>query len=271
MSRTLKTLICQNCGKEFQRKGGREAKYCSRDCFYSSIKGRTLITLICQNCGKEFKREECEVKRGRVKFCSHDCSYASRKGKINLARRRRTIKICPICGEKFETGGRAGKKTKIFCSNECSFKARYRSGIKCKKLNEKDASYIAGFIDGEGSIFIYRRSPKEKSYGIRVTVAQSIKGISILEWLKEITGVGSIITREPEKKHHSKGAQWACNSEAAETLLEQVLPYLKLKVEQANMVLEFQRKLRDPKLKSNRSWQKEYRNQIKELNKRGRK
>lgn len=230
-----------------------------------------LKTLICKNCGIEYEREDWEIRRGKNKYCSQECYRKSRKGKECLARRRRIEKICPICGEKFETGGRAGKKTKIFCSNECSFKARYRSGIKCKKLNEKDASYIAGFIDGEGSIIIYRRSPKEKSYGIRVTVAQSIKGLSILEWLKEITGVGAIITREPEKKHHSKGAQWACNSEAAETLLEQVLPYLKLKVEQANLVLEFQRKLRDPKLKSDRSWQKEYRNQMKELNKRGRK
>ena len=134
----------------------------------------------CQYCKKEFEVEDFDVRRGRGKYCSRDCWNSYRKGKIRPEIRKRIIKKCVVCGKEFETGGRAGRINKIFCSNECSFKARYRNGLKCNDIEPLDLAYIAGFLDGEGSIFIYKR--REESYGMRISIAQSIKGQSIMDW-----------------------------------------------------------------------------------------
>ncbi len=184
-----------------------------------------------------------------------------------MSNKKRITKICPVCKQEFETGGRAGRRTKIFCSNRCSFLARYRHGSICNKLNKIDCAYIAGFIDGEGSIIIYKR--REDSYGMRITITQAEKGLWILEWIQEITSVGSITHKIRESILHAPCHQWACNSEAAETLLKQILPYLKLKREQAELALSFQGKLREPELKADRDWQINFRQTMQALNMRG--
>ena len=42
------------------------------------------------------------------------------KGRTHPELKRRIIKICLRCGKEFETGGRAGKRTKLYCSNRCA-------------------------------------------------------------------------------------------------------------------------------------------------------
>ncbi len=226
-----------------------------------------LIIKKCQHCNKDFEVDDFDVKRGRVKYCSYDCYHASRKGTVCIARRRRIIKKCVVCDKDFETGGKAGNKKQIFCSIKCSSRARYRSGRKCKLLNPVDASYIAGFLDGEGCIMIYKR--REDSYGFRVTITQSQKYAFIMDWFLNTIGLGSKILKKREKENHSNSHYWVCNAEAAESLLIQLLPYLKLKKEQALLGLNFQKRLRNPKLKADRKWQREYYLKMKELNQRG--
>lgn len=59
------------------------------------------------------------------------------------------------------------------------------------------------------------------------------------------------------------------NSEAAESILQQVRPYLRIKHEQADICLDAQERLRNPALKADRSWQYEYRDRVRALNQRG--
>jgi len=184
--------------------------------------------------------------------------------------KKRIIKVCPICKHEFETGGRAGSRNKIFCGWNCSRLARYRHGSQCNKLNKIDCAYIAGFIDGEGSIILYeRKNSWSDSYAMRVIVSQSDKGLFILEWIKEITGIGSIVNKPRFNPLHRNSCHWQANAEAAETLLKQILPYLKLKKEQAQMALDFQSKLRQPELKADRYWQVDFRQKMRLLNQRG--
>ena len=44
--------------------------------------------------------------------------------------KRRVTKVCPVCGVEFETGGRAGRWDKRFCSSQCSGIAQ-REPDKC--------------------------------------------------------------------------------------------------------------------------------------------
>ncbi len=65
----------------------------------------------------------------------------AQKGKIRLSQRKRITKICLRCGNEFETGGRVGKATKIYCSRHCARMTRNGSvianGYGCIRLNGK--------------------------------------------------------------------------------------------------------------------------------------
>jgi hypothetical protein len=104
-----------------------------------------------------------------------------------------------------------------------------------------------------------------------IGVAQALKRRKILDWLAEVTGVGIFLHEGPLRRSptHDAGMSWRCNAEAAESFLKQVLPYLKLKNAQAEMATQFQERLRDPKLKADRTWQKEWYERMKALNRRG--
>lgn len=65
--------ICLFCGDEITGKGN---KYCSRECFYSSRKGKPFpkknrIIVTCSNCGKLLERIPSTVYNNN--FCDRDC------------------------------------------------------------------------------------------------------------------------------------------------------------------------------------------------------
>jgi hypothetical protein len=226
------------------------------------------INLTCVQCGKSFERDSWEVNRGKTKYCSLSCFYLSRIGQERPALRRRINKVCPSCGKEFETGGRAGKVSKIFCSNKCARLARFRRGAKCKVLSKANAAYIAGFLDGEGTIMIVLRKPSA-SYSLRVALAQSSKARQVLDWISEVTGVGASVNKNFSSPKHDMGLTWACAGDAAVGLLEQILPYLIVKRTQAELAINFQKRLSNAANKASRNWQKEVKDKMGLLNHRG--
>lgn len=179
-------------------------------------------------------------------------------------------KHCMACGKPFYVCP-PGKKSRYyptnsqsFCSRQCSGKARYRSGSGCAELSDVDAAYIAGFLDGEGSIFIY-----EKMNRPRLRVAFANNDLGVLEWISKMTGVGSISTKIKYSKVHATSYILQLNADAALSLLQQVRKYLRIKGEQADLGIDFQERLKIPELNLDRSWQVEYGNRMCEMNKRG--
>ena len=92
---------------------------------------------------------------------------------------------------------------------------------------------------------------------------------AVLEWIVETTGVWAVNNHRAEDERVAASFAWQCNSEAAETLLRQLQPYMKVKAEQAALAIKTQERLRDPALKADRAWQEEYRQRMKDMNKRG--
>ncbi len=179
-------------------------------------------------------------------------------------------KVCPVCKSIFLVGGRGRRPCKTnFCSRLCMNKAKYHKGAKCNQLREKDAAYIAGFADGEGTILIIHRKPN--SYYIGFRIAQSARARRVLDWISEVTGIGTSINKNPSKgKNHDLGLTWACSGEAAISLLVQLLPFQIVKQKQIELAVDFQNRLRQPNLKADRTWQAEYKEKMGTLNKRGR-
>lgn len=180
-------------------------------------------------------------------------------------------KVCPSCGQEFKVcpPGKASrtypKNTQVFCSVPCARKARYRNGTQANILTPEQAAYIAGFLDGEGSVILYMR---RDTVALRVTFANTNR--HVLEWIQEHISVGNIIGK-PRRigSNHKVGFMLLINSDSALTLLTQVLPYLIIKREQAQIAIDFQNSLHIPSRKADRPWQYAVRAKMQALNKRG--
>lgn len=61
-------------------------------------------------------------------------------------------------------------------------------------MSSEELCYIAGIFDGEGSVFFQRSGGRDR---IIFTVTQAEKGKPMLAWLKEKTGVGTVVLHRP--------------------------------------------------------------------------
>lgn len=128
-----------------------------------------------------------------------------------------------------------------------------------------DAAYLAGFIDGEGSIMLVARTTGGAH--LRVTIANTDR--PILDWVADVTGVGQTYLQRDATEKHKAGYAWRVAGDGAESLLLQIRPFLRIKARQADLALEHHARLRDPALKSDQSWQQANLLRMKELNRRG--
>ena len=108
-------------------------------------------------------------------------------------------------------------------------------------MTENELAYAAGLFDGEGCIGIYKRKMADCKVGyhyalqVRINMADNI----ILAWLHLHFG-GSLIHDKPRKSNWKSMTSWALWANGAVKFLKLILPYLKLKKEQAKIAIEFQ-------------------------------
>ena len=114
-----------------------------------------------------------------------------------------------------------------------------------RTLTVAEATYIAGYLDGEGSITVRKEKRVANTRGWRLNpvVAMFNTHLASLEWVQETCGTGSLrqgATKGKNWKPHYKQV-WGLwfNANAARDLLPQLLPYLKIKREAAELLLEY--------------------------------
>lgn len=224
--------------------------------------------LVCSNCGKCFERYESQKTKGEKVYCSRECAFNGRAGETRPLAIKRYTKTCPVCKKEFECGGKNKRKTQVYCSNKCSSNAIKHLSANCAKLSIPDASYIAGFLDGEGTIGIYHRSDNGGNT-LRVSLYQSQKGIAVLEWVKDLVGAGRIVIENRCNENWDTACQYSCNSEVAAGLLRQLLPYLKIKKRQADIAIEYAQKCSMAEFRYDKTLHKEYLEKMRVLNARG--
>lgn len=227
---------------------------------------------ICPICNVEFNGRTRSVSSYEQVYCSKACSGVARKNRDYTPKNisEPIEKACIICGKTFKTmppGATSRsypKYTQVYCSKPCSGRARFRSGEECNELTVAHAAYIAGFLDGEGTVMLYE---SRGVVALRVTFANCDP--IPLEFIKGTTGVGAIITKQHRNLNHRTSLQLAINSSAAYTLIMQIEPYLLIKREQAQLAIDFFERIKEPTLKADRTWQFEYREQMQQMNRRG--
>lgn len=122
-------------------------------------------------------------------------------------------------------------------------------GKKLLEMSSEQLAYLAGLFDGEGHIAIHRSKGKpggaKHYYCLRVTLAMS--HFPIIERMQELSGLGSLMVSKlvpkagSDKTPNRPMVSWRITSRQAEQLLTALLPYLKVKREEAELALEFSR------------------------------
>ena len=107
---------------------------------------------------------------------------------------------------------------------------------KTNSLCKADAAYIAGLIDGEGTVTLTR---KHKNENRQLCVSISSTEVELLKFVLSATGVGKITNKQASKSHHSHSYAYAVYNRQALALLEQTLPYLRsYKRDRAALILK---------------------------------
>ncbi len=104
-----------------------------------------------------------------------------------------------------------------------------------RKLKPEIAAYIAGIIDGEGTVTLSRRHANEQR---QLVVSIANTELPLLEYVLEQTGTGKITRKRTVSAKHTPSFCYAVSNRQALTLLEQLHPYLRsYKRQRAELVL----------------------------------
>ena len=109
-------------------------------------------------------------------------------------------------------------------------------------MKKTDLAYIAGIIDGEGCIGIYKgKSGRKKKEYYHLQVVVRMTNEWIIRWLY-FAFPGSFSEHTyPKEINRLKIWTWQLTGEKALIFLELIYPYLKLKKQQAEIAINFQK------------------------------
>lgn len=115
-----------------------------------------------------------------------------------------------------------------------------RSGIKIQKLSLKDDSFwkwLAGFIDGDGSIDIKKQKKGEDYYVYDVLLNACNTHYETLEYISKNIGKGKIQKMKVRSRKHKPVYDWRISGEEARTIIEKIYPYLVTKRKAAELAI----------------------------------
>jgi len=101
-------------------------------------------------------------------------------------------------------------------------------------LNLQEKAYIAGIVDGEGTVTLTRRH-KNETPSPNVSIANTNN--ELLVWIKNKIGCGVIIKRTKQKPHHSNSYVFALYDRNALKLLADIKTFLIIKKPHAKLLL----------------------------------
>lgn len=100
-------------------------------------------------------------------------------------------------------------------------------------LNELDRAYLAGVIDADGCIGIYRNGT-----GTKLVLQISSSSTKLMNWLQARLRK-NVITYQPQSPKRQLVRNWVIRGSEAKVVLAQVFPYLVIKSKQAKLALEY--------------------------------
>lgn len=93
-----------------------------------------------------------------------------------------------------------------------------------RALGIADAAYIAGIVDGEGTVTLSRLHRNEQR---RIVVSVSNNERALLEYIRQAVGAGRISNKRTYGARHAPSFHYQISSRQALDLLRQITPYLR--------------------------------------------
>lgn len=90
-------------------------------------------------------------------------------------------------------------------------------------MSSEEAAYLAGLIDGEGTVTLTKRE-KSAQRSIVITIANTER--CLLEFTLSIVGVGRISSKLTYKENHTPSYVYQVSGRQALTVLEQIVPFM---------------------------------------------
>lgn len=110
-------------------------------------------------------------------------------------------------------------------------------------ISELDKAYMAGLIDGEGAIFIYRLMPTPRNGCNRVSHYGSVSvantNRAVIDWCASLWPHGNFKERPPRNGGRHPYYQLAWTNSNALVVLNDIIPYLKIKRVQGKLCRTF--------------------------------
>ncbi|MGZ6281753.1 MAG: LAGLIDADG family homing endonuclease [Ktedonobacterales bacterium] len=114
-------------------------------------------------------------------------------------------------------------------------------------LQDTELAYIAGIVDGEGSVYIYlktggnQRGERKKYHRSALKIANTDK--SLIDWLRERIG-GTVSRNQPKSDKYKVVYHLAIEGPSLLTLIDALSPFLLLKQKQMQLVAQMQQTMR---------------------------
>ncbi|MEW5758266.1 MAG: hypothetical protein AB1755_02170 [Candidatus Omnitrophota bacterium] len=103
-----------------------------------------------------------------------------------------------------------------------------------KPLKEVEKAYLAGIVDGEGTVTLMRHHRNE-THTPYVSVANN--NLKLLKWIKIKIG-GVVISKKKRMSHHNNSYAWYVCQNRAIDFLNEIKRYLIIKKPQADLITE---------------------------------
>lgn len=111
-----------------------------------------------------------------------------------------------------------------------------------EKCDPIDLARLAAYIDGEGSIYIVRCSPKRNKGATELRLTVTNTDVRLMAWMKEkFAGYVNNKHSSPKDRRWKECYEWKLCSNKAAAVLEACLPYFIIKRDQAEVALAHQR------------------------------
>ena len=102
-------------------------------------------------------------------------------------------------------------------------------------MSESEAAYLAGLIDGEGTVTLTRRE-RNAQRTLTITIANTER--VLLEYSLSVIGAGVISSKRVQKMNHTPSFAYRITGRQALSVLQQIFPFLRsYKKERAEFAL----------------------------------
>ncbi len=103
---------------------------------------------------------------------------------------------------------------------------------------ETELAYLAGILDGEGCLCIHHRTNRGRlSHAANISVVNT--NARLIRWIQKRFGGGTRLREWNNGKYKDSWTWSLCGGAEITAVLTAILPYLVIKQEQAELILEF--------------------------------